>query len=68
MGGENMDKVKFHKEEAISFLETKIELNEANQDELELYEDYQWSGKLDKTNYTYKLLIKQMRRLHEVKY
>jgi hypothetical protein len=63
-----MEKVKFHKEEVISFLETKIELNEANQDELELYEDYQWSGELNKTNYTYKLLLKQMRDLYEVKF
>jgi hypothetical protein len=67
MGGENMDKVKFHKEEVISFLETKIELNEANQDELELYEDYQWSGRLEK-NYTYKMLVKEMRKLFNSKF
>jgi hypothetical protein len=67
MGGENMEKVKFHKEEVISFLETKIELNEANQDELELYEDYQWSGRLEK-NYTYKMLVKEMRKLFNSKF
>jgi hypothetical protein len=67
MGGDKMEKVKFQKEEVISFLETKIELNEANQEELELYEDYQWSGKLEK-NDTYKMLIKEMRKLFNNKF
>jgi hypothetical protein len=60
-----MEKLKFHKEEVISFLEDKISMNTATQDELEMYENFQWSGKLNKTNYTYKIVLKQMRELFE---
>lgn len=63
-----MEKVKFRTSEVLSYLEEKINDNVATVDELELYEDYQWNGKLSKNNYTYKSLLSEMRKLHEVKF
>jgi hypothetical protein len=33
----------------------------ATEDELEMYQDYKWNKKLNKNNYTYKKLIREMR-------
>lgn len=63
-----MEKVKFRTSEVLGYLEEKISDNVATVDELELYEDYQWNGKLSKNNYTYKSLLSEMRKLHEVKF
>lgn len=63
-----MEKIKFCEEEVLGFLEDIIISGEANQDELELYENYIWDGKLNKMNYTYKRLVEQMRELYEIKY
>jgi hypothetical protein len=60
-----MEKVKFRTSEVIAYLEDKILSNMATEDETVLYEDYQWSKKLDKTNYTYKMIVVEMRKLHE---
>jgi hypothetical protein len=63
-----MEKIKFCEEEVLGFLEDIIISGEADQDELELYENYIWNGKLHKMNYTYKNLIMEMRKLYEVKF
>lgn len=50
--------------EVISFVEYKIINETANTDEVEMYEDYRWNGKLDKSKYTYviKRLINEMNK------
>jgi hypothetical protein len=53
----------FREEEVISFLEGKVLMNSATQDELELYEDLHWMGSLVK-NDTYKKIVKQMNRIY----
>lgn len=55
-------KVQFRKSEVISFLEEKIHDGLANEDEEQLYEQYQWENKLDKNNYTYQQLVNEMKR------
>lgn len=57
-----MTKVQFRKSEVISFLEDKIHDGLANEDEEQLYEDFRWTNKLDKNNYTYKCLVFEMRQ------
>jgi hypothetical protein len=59
-----MTKLRFNKSEVISYLEDKILMNEANQDETELYENYIWNSKLTK-GYTYKKLIVEMKDIFE---
>lgn len=59
-----MTKNTFRKEEVISFLEVKILENTATTDEILLYTDYVWNGKLVKNTYTYKKLIKQLTNMH----
>jgi hypothetical protein len=63
-----MEKLKFRTSEVIAYLEEKLLSNMATEDETVLYEDFQWSNKLDKTNYTYKMLVRELRKLHEVKF
>jgi hypothetical protein len=55
-------KVQFRKSEVISYLEEKIHDGLANEDEEQLYEEYQWNNKLNKNNYTYKQLIDEMKK------
>jgi hypothetical protein len=62
-----MERNIYRKDEVISFLEEKVLMDIATQEELNLYEIYIWSGKLVK-GYTYKLLVRQMRRLYDEKY
>lgn len=59
-----MEKMRFLKSEVISYLEEKILMNEATVEEIEMYEDIRWSNKLKK-NYTYKKLIKEMKRIYD---
>jgi hypothetical protein len=59
-----MTKLRFNKSEVISYLEEKLLMNEANQDETELYENYIWNNKLTK-GYTYKKLIAEMKDIFE---
>jgi hypothetical protein len=63
-----MDKLKFTQEEVIGFIEDKIQLNEATENEQIIYQDYLLFGELKKFNHTYKSLIKQMRELFEITY
>lgn len=60
-----MNKVKFKKEEVLSFLEELILDNLATEEELELYQDFKWSGKLNKNNYTYKLVVRKLKKEYE---
>jgi hypothetical protein len=59
-----MEKLRFRKSEVIAYLEDKILSNMATEDELEMYQDYKWNNTIDKTNYTYKKLIREMRKLY----
>ena len=62
-----MNKTKFRKSEVLSFLELKINDNVATEDELNLYETYVWENKFIK-NDTYIKLVREMKRLWEVKF
>jgi hypothetical protein len=55
-----VSKNKWRKSEVISFLEYKLQENLASEDEIEMYENYKWFGKLNKNNYTYRSLLKEM--------
>lgn len=53
-------------EELIAYLEEKISLNQANENEEQLYIDYIWNGKLNKNKYqkTYRELRKEMKEFY----
>lgn len=55
----------WRKDEVIAYLEEKILGEVASDEELELYQDYKWFGKLNKNTYTWKNLIKEMRDVSE---
>lgn len=55
-----MTKQRFSKSDLIAFLEDKIEMNTATQEEMDFYITYKWDNVLE-INYTYKSLIKQMK-------
>lgn len=59
-----MNKIYFSKMEVLAYLEDKILMNMATEDELEMYEEYVWNGKLNKNNYTYKCLTMEMKRIY----
>lgn len=63
-----MEKLTFRKDEVIAFVEDLIQSNAATDEQEEMYEEYQWTNKLNKNNYTYKLTISQMRNLWNDKY
>jgi hypothetical protein len=63
-----MEKLHFCEEEVLGFLEDKIQLNEATQEEQNLYQNYMLYGKLIKMSYTYKHLVEQMREWFEITY
>lgn len=63
-----MEKLKFRKSEVIAFVEDLIQSNAATDEQEEFYEEFQWSGKLNKNNYTYKFTIAQMRKLWNEQY
>jgi quinol monooxygenase YgiN len=54
-------------DEVMSFLEYKILKNEASEDEVLFYEEYIWTGEIDKNSNTYHRLIKQMKKEWEAK-
>lgn len=61
-----MVEVKFSREEVIGYLEELYKSNEANTDEMELYENYVWNGQLNKLyKYTYINLVKKMKAEYE---
>jgi hypothetical protein len=57
-----MEKLHFKTSEVISFIEDLINDGAATDEQEELYVDYKWEGKLKK-NYTYKVTLKQMKRI-----
>lgn len=59
-----MGKIYFSKMEVLAYLEDKILMNMATEDELELYEAFVWDGKLKRNNYTYKRLVMEMKRIY----
>jgi hypothetical protein len=46
----------------IAYLEDRLKSETATQKETEVYENYVWSGTLDKTNYSLKTIIKRMNK------
>lgn len=62
-----MERNIYRKSEVLAYLEEKILMNMATEDEQTLYEGFVWNGKLVK-NYTLKKLIAEMRRLYDEKF
>ena len=54
-----MKKASLRMSEVIAYLEEKILHNENTVEEMELYEGFQWNGKLEKNN-TYMSLVEEM--------
>jgi hypothetical protein len=68
-GGENMIKTKsFMKSEVQSFLELRIIDDMATEEELDLYEEFTYTGKLNASSNTYKQMVRKMKQLWEEKY
>lgn len=59
-----MQKVRFLKSEVISYIEELINDGAASEEQEELYVNYKWTGKLE-MNYTYKVTLKEMKRIYE---
>jgi hypothetical protein len=55
------DKVFFSGDEVLAYLEDMIQMGMATAEEIELYEDYLYDGKMKKLNNTYKQVIFKMR-------
>lgn len=53
---------RWKKNDVIAYLEQLVLDELADNEQLEMYEDYMWSGKLDKNKYTYiiKKLVRDM--------
>jgi uncharacterized protein YigA (DUF484 family) len=62
-----MNKIKFRSSEVVAYLEDKILMNMATEDENTLYENLHWNGKLAK-NDTYKALVREMKKLWNEKF
>lgn len=67
-----MKKLNFRSEEVISFLESLILKDSANENEILLYEDYHWDGfeyimKLDELRCTYMRLVRKMKKEYFIK-
>lgn len=60
-----MEKLSFSSEEVVAYLEDVISMNMATEDEMKLYEDYLYTGKMKKLNHTYKTVIMKMRDEYE---
>jgi hypothetical protein len=56
-----LEQVGWRRSDVLSYLETKILENIASDKEVELYEEYRWTGKL-KINNTYKNLVKELNK------
>ena len=61
-----MNKVRFTREEVLAYLELLVISEEADEYELELYQDYLWGfkHKLNIQIDTYKNLLKKMRKVY----
>jgi hypothetical protein len=55
------DKLFFSENEVVAYLEDMIQMGMATSNEMELYEDYLYDGKMKKLNNTYKQVIFRMR-------
>lgn len=62
-----MNQVNFTKSEVLAFVEDLILDQMATEDEQHWYEDLMWYDEF-KTNYTYKNIIRKMRKVYEVKF
>lgn len=54
----------FRESEVVGYLEEKCVSGLATRNELEMYENYKWEGKLDKKNYrgVYRKLLREMKK------
>ncbi|MCP1159422.1 hypothetical protein [Bacillus infantis] len=56
-----LEKVSFCTSDVITYLEEKIATGLSTQAEDDLYSDYKWSDKVNKKDYTFKKLLREMR-------
>lgn len=56
------NKLRWSEHEVISYLEHIIHYNTATEKEVEFYLEYIWNGNFNKETFTYKRLIKKMKR------
>lgn len=61
-----MEKLHFSKSEVLSFVEELILDQMATEDEQVWYENYVWNNEFKK-NYTYKVIIRKMKRVYDGK-
>lgn len=61
-----MEKLHFSKMEVLSFVEELILDQMATEDEQAWYENFVWNGEFKK-NYTYKVIIRKMKRVYDGK-
>lgn len=59
-----LEKVSFRTSDVIAYLEEKIAMGLSSQAEDDLYSTYKWSDKIDKKDYTFKRLLREMRNTY----
>ena len=52
----------------IAYLEEKIQMGVATEEEEVIYQDYKWDNKIDRNTYAWKCLIREMRELYSEKF
>lgn len=63
-----MTKLTWRKSEVIAYLEEKIQMGVATEEEEVIYQDYKWDNKIDRNTYAWKCLIREMRELYSEKF
>jgi len=61
-------KLTWRKSEVIAYLEEKIQMGVATEEEEVIYQDYKWDNKIDRNTYAWKCLIREMRELYSEKF
>lgn len=59
-----LEKVSFRTSDVIAYLEEKIAMGLATQAEDDLYSEYKWSDKVNKKDYAFKRLLREMRNTY----
>lgn len=59
-----LEKVSFRTSDVIAYLEEKIAMGLSTQSEDDLYSEYKWNNKIDKKDFTFKRLLREMRNTY----
>ncbi|MNF61161.1 hypothetical protein D3C84_427970 [compost metagenome] len=63
-----MKKLNWRTSEVIAYLEDKIQMGIATEEEEIIYQGYKWDNKVNRNTYAWKCVIREMKDLYEEKY